>query len=130
MKVVVFDGVCNLCNSTVNWIIDHDKKSVFQFASLQSPYGQAVVQKFNVTGAYMDTAILVEDEVAYYRSEAVLRILKHIGGIYGLVYVFILVPRFIRDGVYNFVSHNRYRWFGKQDSCRIPTPELKAKFLG
>jgi predicted DCC family thiol-disulfide oxidoreductase YuxK len=130
MLVVLFDGVCNLCNSSVNWIIDHDKEGKFKFASLQSVYGQNVVKQFNLTGEYMDTVLLLDGDKLYKRSEAVLRIAKHIGGIYSLVYVFIIVPAFIRNFFYNFVARNRYRWFGKQDACRIPTPELKAKFLG
>lgn len=130
MLVVLFDGVCNLCNSSVNWIIDHDKEGKFKFASLQSVYGQNVVKQFNLTGEYMDTVLLLDGDKLYKRSEAVLRIAKHIGGIYSLAYVFIIVPAFIRNFFYNFVARNRYRWFGKQDACRIPTPELKAKFLG
>lgn len=130
MLVVLFDGVCNLCNSSVNWIIDHDKEGKFQFASLQSVYGQNVVKQFNLTGEYMDTVLLLDGDKLYKRSEAVLRIAKHIGGIYSLAYVFIIVPAFIRNFFYNFVARNRYRWFGKQDACRIPSPELKAKFLG
>lgn len=130
MLVVLFDGVCNLCNSSVNWIIDHDKEGKFKFASLQSVYGQNVVKQFNLTGEYMDTVLLLDDDKLYKRSEAVLRIAKHIGGIHTLAYVFIIIPAFVRDMFYNFVARNRYRWFGKQDACRIPTPELKAKFLG
>lgn len=130
MLVVLFDGVCNLCNSSVNWIIDHDKEGKFQFASLQSVYGQNVVKQFHLTGEYMDTVLLLDGDKLYKRSEAVLRIAKHIGGVYSLAYFFIIVPAFIRNFFYNFVARNRYRWFGKQDACRIPTPELKAKFLG
>ncbi len=129
MKVVVFDGVCNLCNSSVNWIIDHDKRNQFLFSSLQSGYGKEVVRKFNIVGDYLNTFILVEDEKIYLRSTAALRVLKHIGGIYTLGYAFIIVPRFIRDGIYDIIARNRYRWFGRQESCRIPTPALKAKFL-
>lgn len=130
MLVVLFDGVCNLCNSSVNWIIDHDKEGKFKFASLQSAYGQNVVKQFNLTGGYMDTVLLLDGDNLYKRSDAVLRIAKHIGGIYALAYVFIIMPAFVRDMFYNFVARNRYRWFGKQDACRIPTPEFKTKFLG
>lgn len=130
MLVVLFDGVCNLCNSSVNWIIDHDKEGKFKFASLQSVYGQNVVKQFNLSGEYMDTVLLLDGDKLYKRSDAVLRIAKHIGGIYSLAYVFVIIPAFIRNFFYNFVARNRYRWFGKQDACRIPNPELKAKFLG
>lgn len=129
MYVVLFDGVCNLCNGAVNWLIDHDSKNVLRYASLQSAYGQQVVAKHNLQGEYLNTILLVEGDKIYERSTAVLRTLKNIGGIWSLLYVFIVVPAFIRNAVYNFVSRNRYRWFGKLDACRIPTPALKAKFL-
>ena len=129
MFVVLFDGVCNLCNSSVNWIIDRDKKNQFQFASLQSDYGKNVVKQFNLQSDYLDTVILLESGKIFVRSEAILRILKHLGGIYTMGFAGMIFPRFIRDFVYNLIAKNRYRWFGKQDTCRIPTPELKAKFL-
>lgn len=129
MYVVLFDGVCNLCNASVNWIIDHDKKQVFRFASLQSDYGKKIVERFQVTNNYMDTVLLLESDKLYMRSEAVLRILKNIGGIYALLYLFIIIPAFIRNFFYNLIAKNRYRWFGKRANCRIPTPELKTRFL-
>lgn len=129
MYVVLFDGVCNLCNGAVNMLIDRDKKNVFRFASLQSAYGQQVVAKHHLQGEYLNTILLVEGDKVYERSTAVLRVFKHLGGLYGLLYFFIVVPVFIRNAVYNFVARNRYRWFGKRDVCRVPTPELKAKFL-
>ena len=129
MYVVLFDGVCNLCNGAVNWLIDHDPKNVLKFASLQSNYGQQIVAKHKLQGEYLNTILLVEDDKVYERSTAVLRALKHIGGWPALLYAFMIVPWFIRNAVYNFVARNRYKWFGKMDACRIPTPELKAKFL-
>lgn len=130
MVVILFDGVCNLCNASVNWIIDRDKRNVFQFASLQSDYGKSVIEQYNIKGNYMDTVVLLEGNKIYLRSEAALRILKHLGGIYSFLYLFIITPTFLRDFVYNLVAKNRYKWFGKQDNCRILTPDLKAKFLG
>ena len=129
MYVVLFDGVCNLCNASVNWLIDHDHKNIFRFSALQSSYGKSAVEKYNLTGNYMDTVILVEGDKAYQRSTAALRILKHIGGFYSLLYIFIIVPPFIRNFVYNIVAKNRYKWFGKKESCRIPTPELRSRFI-
>jgi len=129
MYVILFDGVCNLCNAAVNWIIDHDSRNVIKFASLQSEYGRQMVQQHNLHGEYMDTIYLIEDDKVYNRSDAVLRTLKHLKGIYSLGYGFIIVPRFIRNFFYNLVARNRYKWFGKRDVCRIPTPELKAKFI-
>jgi len=129
MKVILFDGVCNLCNGLVNWVIDHDKKNLFSFASLQSNYGQGVVKRLNITGDYMNTFILMDEDEAFFRSGAILRVLKYLGGVYWLAYVFIIVPAFIRNFIYDIIARNRYRWFGKRDSCRVPTSELKLKFL-
>lgn len=130
MLVVLFDGVCNLCNGSVNWLIDHDKKNKFQFASLQSDYGQKVIAQFQLQGDHMDTVLLQEGDKIFMRSEAILRICKNLGGIYLLLYALIITPAFIRDFVYKIVANNRYRWFGKQETCRVPSPELKEKFLG
>lgn len=129
MKVILFDGVCNLCNSSVNWLIDRDKKNLFHFSSLQSAYGQKLVQDNGLTGNYMDTFVLNDDGKIYLRSEAALRVLRYLGGVYYLAGVFLIVPQFVRDGVYNWVAANRYKWFGKSETCRIPTPELKTKFM-
>lgn len=129
MRVILFDGVCNLCNSSVNWIIDHDTKNVFRFASLQSPYGNSVVQKFSLRNDYMDTVILLDDDKIYTRSDAVLRIAVLLGGIWKLLAVFFILPKWFRDLFYNLIAKNRYKWFGKKESCRIPTPELKEKFI-
>lgn len=130
MKVILFDGVCNLCNSSINWIIDHDKNNVFKFASLQSDYGKGIVRQYNLQGTYLDTVLLLDEDKIYSRSGAILLIAKYLGGLYQLAYAFIIIPPFVRNAAYNFIAQNRYRWFGKQDSCRMPTPELKSKFLG
>ncbi|MDB5282077.1 MAG: hypothetical protein JWO06_1152 [Bacteroidota bacterium] len=129
MKVILFDGVCNLCNGLVNWVIDRDTKNQFKFSSLQSAYGQKIIQQFGIAGEYMDTVVLVEDDRAFLRSEAVLRILLHLGYPYKILYGSIIVPKFIRDGIYSFIAKNRYQWFGKRDTCRIPDIRLKSKFL-
>lgn len=129
MLVLLFDGVCNLCNSSVNWLIDHDTKNKFHYASLQSQFGKETSAKFELQENYMDTVVLLEDNKIYLRSEAVLRIFKHLGGAYYLLYLFIIIPPFIRDFFYRIVANNRYNWFGKQDVCKVPTAELKEKFL-
>jgi predicted DCC family thiol-disulfide oxidoreductase YuxK len=118
-----------LCNGLVNWIIDHDKKKVFQFSSLQSGYGMRMIERFGIKGDYLNTIVLTDGDNASLRSDAVLLILKHLGGFWALGYGFIIVPAFIRNFVYNIVAKNRYRWFGKRDTCRVPTPELKNRFL-
>ena len=129
MKVILFDGVCNLCNSSVNWIIDHDKQNQFKFASLQSVYGQNTVKQLGLQDNYMSTVVFEDNGKAYLRSDAALQILKQLGGVYSLAVVFYIVPSFIRDFFYEIVANNRYKWFGKKEICRIPTPELKSKFL-
>ncbi len=127
--VVLFDGVCNLCNSSVQFIIKRDKKQVFRFASLQSAFGKKMLEQFQLTDKNIDSVILVDKNLVYIKSSAALQILKKLGGIYSVAYVFIIVPKFLRDGVYDFVARNRYGWFGKRESCMIPLPELKKLFF-
>jgi predicted DCC family thiol-disulfide oxidoreductase YuxK len=126
--ILLFDGVCNLCNASVNFVIKRDTHNRFLFASLQSETGKQLVKKFSLSES-LDSFVLIENGIAYTRSIAALRVLKKLGGIWSLSFVFMIVPSFIRNGVYNFVSRNRYRWFGKKESCMIPTAELKKKFL-
>lgn len=127
-SVILFDGVCNLCNSFVNWVVRHDRKDRFVFASLQSDRASILIKD---TLALKDirTIILIENGKKYVRSTAALRIFKGLGRRWSWLYVFILVPRFVRDGFYNWIARNRYRWFGKNESCMVATPELKKKFL-
>ena len=128
-SIILFDGVCNLCNAAVQFIIKRDHKNQFLFASLQSETGRLLVKQFNLDKNQMNSIILIENERAYLRSTAALRIAKRLSGPWFLLYAFMIVPKFIRDGVYNVISKNRYRWFGRKDECMIPTAELKAKFL-
>jgi predicted DCC family thiol-disulfide oxidoreductase YuxK len=128
-SVILFDGVCNLCNASVQFIIKHDKKQLFRFAALQSAFGQNVVNKFNLADKNIDSVILLENNSVLLKSDAALRIAKQLGGIYSMLYVFIVLPKFFRNRIYDFIARNRYRWFGKQESCMIPTPELKKLFI-
>ncbi|MBK8552890.1 MAG: thiol-disulfide oxidoreductase DCC family protein [Ignavibacteria bacterium] len=128
-KIILFDGICNLCNSSVNFIIDHDKNNIFKFASLQSDAGQTLLNKFKLDTKDFDTIVLIENDKCYVRSGAVLRIVKSFPGIWKLLYLFSIVPSPLRDFLYDILADNRYKWFGKKDSCRVPTPELKEKFL-
>ena len=128
-KIVLFDGVCNLCNNSVQFILKRDKKKKFLFASLQGKFGQEVLKKHNFSTESLNTLILMEGDKIFTRSTGVLRMMKHLGGGWSLLYGFIIFPAFIRDAVYNWVSKNRYKWFGKKDECMIPTAELKARFL-
>ena len=128
-KIVLFDGVCNLCNAGVQLLIKHDQKNQFLFASLQGKKGQECLKQFNLPQDSFNSFLLMEDDKFYDRSTGLLRIMKHLGGGWQLAYVFIIVPKFIRDGIYNFIASRRYQWFGKKEVCWVPTPELKEKFL-
>jgi predicted DCC family thiol-disulfide oxidoreductase YuxK len=127
--VILFDGVCNLCNRGVQFIIKKDKKNKFRFAPLQGKTGRELLKKFNLPENVFNSFILVEGGNICSRSTAALRIAKKLGGGWKLFYGFIIIPRFIRDAAYNLVAKNRYKWFGKRDECMIPTPELKERFL-
>lgn len=129
-KIILFDGVCNLCDSFVQYIIKRDKKDVFRFVALQSDLGQQILKYIGIDSAKVDSIILYEPGIAYfYKSSAAIEIAKHLGGFLGLSTVFKIVPTFLRNPIYDYVARNRYKWYGKKDACMIPTPELKAKFL-
>lgn len=126
--IVFFDGVCNLCNSTVQFIIRRDREQRFRFASLQSETGQEMLQRNNLPQGQFNSFILYENGQAYFRSTAALKMLSQLKG-WKWTRLFMIVPRFLRDGVYNLVARNRYNWFGRKDACMIPTPDLKSRFL-
>ncbi|SHI39762.1 thiol-disulfide oxidoreductase DCC family protein [Aquimarina spongiae] len=129
-KIILFDGVCNLCNGAINFIIKRDKHKVFVYASLQSEIGQKLIAERNINTQEIDSILLIDPGVAYYhKSTAALQIAKHLKGGYPLLSVFLILPTFLRDWVYDIIARNRYKWFGKKDSCMIPTPELKALFI-
>jgi predicted DCC family thiol-disulfide oxidoreductase YuxK len=127
--IVLFDGVCNFCNASVNFIIRHDKKDHFRFCPLQSEKGKYLLQQFNEDTTQFNSLVLIENDKIYKRSAGALKIARRLDGGYSLLYAFMLVPPFIRDGVYNFIAKNRYKWFGKKESCMVPTPEMKEKFI-
>lgn len=129
-KIILFDGVCNLCNSAVQYVIDHDKKDVFRFVALQSELGQEILDYIGIDRKNVDSIVLYQPGVAYYyKSSAAIEIARQFGGIFHLGTIFKIIPAAIRNLVYDYVARNRYKWYGKKDSCMIPTPELKAKFL-
>ena len=128
-KIILFDGVCNLCNGFVVYIIKRDKNNRFRFAALQSEAGEKLLNKFNIDRVNTDSIILVEGDNYYERSSAALHIAKNLSGAFPLLYGFMIIPKFIRDGIYNWIARNRYKWFGKKESCMIPTKELQSKFL-
>lgn len=127
--IILFDGVCNFCNSSVNFIMDRDDSSYFKFGALQSDEGQILLKKHHQSTDSFDTLILIEADALYTRSTAALRIAKKLSGLWPVFYAFIVIPKFLRDPIYNLIAKNRYRMFGKKDTCRLPTPEERAKFL-
>jgi len=132
VAIVLFDGVCNLCASSVRFIVERDPNGHFQFASLQSDFARSLLGKHGVAVPEGDpeSIVLVEGDHVYDHSTAALRIARKLSGPVKLLSIFrFLVPRFVRDAVYRFIAHNRYRWFGKSDICMMPTPALKARFL-
>ncbi len=129
--IVLFDGVCNLCNASVQFILDRDPRGHFRFASLQSEAGVKALRAHGrapSTGD-PDSVVLIEGGRLYDRSDAALRIARRLDGAWPVLAVLFVVPRFIRDAAYKFIARNRYRWFGRTEECRIPSPALRARFL-
>ena len=130
-KIILFDGLCNLCDATVQFIIKRDSKDVFRFVSLQSDLGRELLQKLPIEFQLTDSVFLYESEkVFFYKSQAVFEIVKSIGGIYYCLLIFKLLPNTITNTVYDFIAKNRYRWWGKKESCLVPSKDLQSKFLG
>lgn len=128
-SVVLFDGVCNFCNSSVNFIIDRDPAQHFVFTALQEPVGQQILQDFGLRTEDFDSIVLVKNGKIYQKSSAALQIARGLNGLWPLFFGFWIIPSFVRDVFYDILARNRYRWFGRQESCRMPTPELKTRFL-
>ncbi|AXT20120.1 DUF393 domain-containing protein [Flavobacteriaceae bacterium AU392] len=129
-KLILFDGVCNLCNASVLYVIKRDKKDVFMFAPLQSDIGKQLIQKYNLDISKTDSILLYNPKKGLFsRSTAALKIASHLGIPTSLLSIFLILPSFIRNWVYDYIAKNRYKWYGKKDQCMIPTPELKSKFL-
>lgn len=128
--VVLFDGVCNVCNGSVNFIIDHDPQAYFKFASLQSEVGQQILAQFDLPRSDFDTMILIENGKCSKKSTAALGVARHLSFPWSIGGIGLIVPSFLRDLAYSLIARNRYKWFGKQDQCRIPTPAIRARFLG
>ena len=129
-KIILFDGVCNLCDSAVQFIIKHDKNAVFKFASLQSDIGKRLLKERGVDFESIDSIVFIDMGSAYYiKSTAALEIARHLDGSYSFFKNFLVIPVGFRDWVYDFVARNRYKWYGKKDACMIPTADLKSRFL-
>lgn len=127
--VLLFDGVCNLCDGFVQWLIKRDKQRIFRYAAIQSEAGQDLFRRFGLPTDEINTVVMVEGEQFYTHADVALRIAQLLGGAWRLTGIFYLVPRSIRNTIYNWIARNRYRWFGKKESCMIPTPELQGLFL-
>lgn len=126
---MLFDGICNLCNGFVQFLIKQDKKERLRFASLQSAFGEQIREQHIPANEEVDSVLFYRNDQVFVRSDAALEILKTLGGGWKLVGVFHIFPRGFRDAVYDWVAKNRYRWFGKRESCMMPTPELERRFL-
>ncbi|MBT2682738.1 thiol-disulfide oxidoreductase DCC family protein [Bacillus sp. ISL-37] len=126
--VILFDGVCNFCDASVQFILNRDPNETFHFASLQSEAGQELLEKYHVRDD-VDSMILIENDKVYYKSGAALRISRHLRGAWKLLYVFMVVPAPIRNIVYDLIARNRYKWFGQKESCMLPPPNVRKRFL-
>jgi predicted DCC family thiol-disulfide oxidoreductase YuxK len=127
--IILFDGVCNFCNNIVKFVLKRNNKKPVYFASLQSETGRKILQQYRLPMDDMQTIVFIENGKTYTRSSAGLRICRYLRGLWPLCYGLIIVPKFIRDAVYNWIARNRHKWFGKQEECMIPTPEMKNRFL-
>lgn len=125
--VILFDGVCNLCNTSVDFVIRKDKNEYFQFGALQQ--SSDLLKKYHIDSQYLNSLVLIENGKVFYKSSAALRIAKRLDGAWPLLFSFIMFPKFVRDPVYSWIANNRYRWFGKGNSCRLPSPEEAKRFI-
>ena len=129
-KIILFDGRCNLCDTSVQFIIKRDTKDVFRFVSLQSNLGQELLQQLPISTQKIDSIILYEsDNVFYFKSKAIFEIAKSIGGVFYCLLIFKWLPIAVTNTIYDYVAKNRYRWFGKKEQCLVPTKDLQSKFL-
>lgn len=128
MRIILFDGECNFCDKSVQFIIKRDRDGVFQFASQQSEVGQRLLLE-NSIPKWIDSFFLISGEKIYYKSSAALRVCRDLNGFWKVFYLFLVVPKPIRDGVYDFIARNRYKWFGKKENCMLPSSEIRNRFL-
>ncbi len=128
-SIILFDGVCNFCNSAVNFVIKRDKNNLIQFSPLQTQIAHELLAKHKLPTEDLKSFIFIEDGKSYTQSTAALKVCRYLTGLWPLLYSFIIIPHFIRDGIYKWIAKNRYKWFGQKNECMIPTPELQAKFL-
>lgn len=127
--IILFDGICNFCNSAVNFVIKRDPQSKFRFATLQSEVTHGLLSARQLSSSDLSSFVLIEDDKIYTRSTAALKVCRDLNGLWPLMYGFMIVPRFIRDGVYKWIARHRYQWFGKKDICMVPNKNVRSRFL-
>ena len=128
-RLVLFDGVCNFCNFWIQFALKRDKKERLMFGSLQGETAQQLLPQYNIDPTVITSVIFIEDGIAYRESTAALKVCRYLNGGWKLLYALIVIPAFIRDGIYKWIGKNRYRWFGKQESCMLPTAEQRKRFV-
>ncbi len=128
-SIILFDGICNLCNSTVQFVLKHDKKERFLFASLQSDAAQEILLHFKQDISTLSSLKLIKNGKIYDKSTAALLIVKELNDLWSVLAIFLIIPKFLRDPLYNLIAKNRYKWFGKKEQCMVPHPSLKKRFL-
>jgi predicted DCC family thiol-disulfide oxidoreductase YuxK len=127
--IVLFDGYCNLCSGSVQFIIKRDLKKYFKFASLQSEVGKELHQKFDLPENYTESVVLIEDEKIFLKSDALIKITQKLKGLWPLLAIFKILPKFLRNLIYDFIANNRFRWFGKKKQCFMPSKPIRERFL-
>lgn len=128
-SIVFFDGVCNLCNASIDFILKRDSKNQFLVGALQEDFSKKILSNYSVKQDYLDSLILLEGSQIYFKSSAALRIARQLKGFWPIFYILIVLPLWVRDPIYDWIGRNRYRWFGKKNTCRIASPSEQAKFL-
>lgn len=130
MKIILFDGVCNLCNYFVQFIIRQDRRGLFKFTPIQSEVGKSLLNHFNIQSEDTDSVVYIRDDKCFIRSSAVLNVFKDLKGFWMILFMLIVIPRFLRDLIYNAIAKSRYRLFGKRENCMMPSEDIKHRFLG
>jgi predicted DCC family thiol-disulfide oxidoreductase YuxK len=128
-SIVFFDGVCNLCNASIDFILKRDTKNLFLVGALQEDFSKKILSNYSIKQDYLESLILLEENQIYFKSTAALRIARHLSGLWPIFYLLIALPVWTRDPVYDWIGRNRYRWFGKKNTCRIASPDEQAKFI-
>lgn len=129
LPILLFDGYCNLCSNSVQFILRHEKNNALLFGSLQSDKGKELLAHYSLNPEYIDSLVFIKNNKVYLKSSAALKLCLHLKGLYPLLYGFIIIPAFMRNWIYDYISKNRYKWYGKKDSCMIPDKELIKRFL-